>query len=826
MKNLLLSLSLSLSFPLFAQAPLEESMRNYYLNYLPEKVFVQTDKNIYAGGETVWMAVYLTDGYTHRPGTLSKVVRVELHNNEGIVVAQQKLYSEDGYMASALSLPATLNPGSYQLTAYTNYQRNSGNEILFRKTISILSGLQERGGISAGSFEGNNLPSSELAPKPKLRFFPEGGDCVNSIPCRVAYVAEGRSGQAMEISGYLTDETGAEITALQTNEYGMGSFIFLPEAGRHFQGVIRGEEEGIFDVPPALEEGFHLTVQKRKNEIRLLLESNRPQGLVGARIGVHLRGFILVDQILDSENNKAVLDLPLNSLNPGVHVATVFDQKGHPVAERLFFIASKEGANDLQITTDRATYTIRQSVKLKVQMPIEDLEIDSLASGKISLTVLPSEASGGPVGDDICTWLLLNSDIDRPIPYSPELLFATDTQTRDRRVDEFLLTRGWRRFQWEQAFESEAFTPEHHLERGLYLEGRMGKYESPKKPQPGTVLLTQLEKGFFEETQTDELGNFVFGPFVFYDAMEVMLQGRFSKAKQRDSGKGQKGNPYTHLEILDYKNPEILPIPPFQNNSLSIQAASDYGSLSQKSLVISRNFDSLSITLDVVDVKASRISPADQERKERSILYGGHPDTRIVVDSLPGNIPFTVFDILRQMPGVRITGSLGNESIEIRGKTSILLSSEPAYYIDGVEVDLEYLRLLQVIDIEFVDVIRGGRAAILGGGGANGAVLFYTRSGSTNTVKKGPSPGQLNSKFYGFHKVRQFAVFDPNGLGNQNRPDLRTTLHWNANQPTNAAGSVVETFTTSDQKGKFIIVAQGLRKDGQPYFGTAEFEVE
>lgn len=43
-------------------APLLE---RYDKTFRLEKVFVRTDKNIYAAGETIWAALYLVDGRTH-----------------------------------------------------------------------------------------------------------------------------------------------------------------------------------------------------------------------------------------------------------------------------------------------------------------------------------------------------------------------------------------------------------------------------------------------------------------------------------------------------------------------------------------------------------------------------------------------------------------------------------------------------------------------------------------------------------------------------------------------------------------------------------------
>jgi len=122
---------------LTAQGEFARTLENYRLNYLPEKVFIHTDKSIYAGGETIWAAVYLVDGQTHIPDSLSGVIHLELHAPDGQIIQRRKLYPYDGHTAGDITLPATLTPGEYQLTAYTTYQRNSGEQSLFRKTIRI-----------------------------------------------------------------------------------------------------------------------------------------------------------------------------------------------------------------------------------------------------------------------------------------------------------------------------------------------------------------------------------------------------------------------------------------------------------------------------------------------------------------------------------------------------------------------------------------------------------------------------------------------------------------------------------------------------------------
>ncbi|HFA52043.1 MAG TPA: hypothetical protein ENJ95_23755, partial [Bacteroidetes bacterium] len=286
-------------FLLPEQSPFEKKMENYYLNYLPEKVFVHTDKNIYAGGETIWMAIYLMDGRSHRPGTYSNLVRVELHNAGDEVVAQQNLLSEDGHTSGQFDLPADIVPGEYQLTAFTNYQRNSGDEILFKKTIRIIGGLKESGGVEIEAPVSSAPFSRKKKEKVRLRFFPEGGDCLNGHLCKMALIAENASGRPMQINAVLRDGEGQEVNEIKTGKNGMGSFIYLPVKGKEFYATIEGLGKA-YDIPPALDEGFHLGLQHLKQEVRLSLKTNRPKGLAGARITVHLRGRVLIDQALSN----------------------------------------------------------------------------------------------------------------------------------------------------------------------------------------------------------------------------------------------------------------------------------------------------------------------------------------------------------------------------------------------------------------------------------------------------------------------------------------------------------------------------------------------
>ncbi|MCE5345506.1 MAG: TonB-dependent receptor plug domain-containing protein [Bacteroidales bacterium] len=83
-----------------------------------------------------------------------------------------------------------------------------------------------------------------------------------------------------------------------------------------------------------------------------------------------------------------------------------------------------------------------------------------------------------------------------------------------------------------------------------------------------------------------------------------------------------------------------------------------------------------------------------------------------------------IYDMLRGTPGVSVNG----KSIQIQGPTSINLSSEPLFVVDGMAV--------QSIDdivpsmVESITVLKGSSASIYGSRGAAGVILITMKGSS------------------------------------------------------------------------------------------------
>ena len=102
-----------------------------------ERVYLQTDKQLYMSGELLWLKLYTTDT-DGKLLSLSKIGYVELVR-DSIPEVQIKLDIRDGVGAGWMELPAMLPTGYYRMIAYTRYMRNESEDVFFEKMIAVIN---------------------------------------------------------------------------------------------------------------------------------------------------------------------------------------------------------------------------------------------------------------------------------------------------------------------------------------------------------------------------------------------------------------------------------------------------------------------------------------------------------------------------------------------------------------------------------------------------------------------------------------------------------------------------------------------------------------
>jgi len=106
----------------------------------PEKVYLQTDKNIYIAGDNLSYTLY----FKGNSKTMSKYAYLILRDRYNLPVSQARVEINDQTSFGYIPLPDTLHSDVYQLVCYTNWMRNEGDDCYFTKEIIIANRFDKK----------------------------------------------------------------------------------------------------------------------------------------------------------------------------------------------------------------------------------------------------------------------------------------------------------------------------------------------------------------------------------------------------------------------------------------------------------------------------------------------------------------------------------------------------------------------------------------------------------------------------------------------------------------------------------------------------------
>ncbi|MFD2582411.1 hypothetical protein ACFSR6_07920 [Pedobacter vanadiisoli] len=150
-------------------------------------------------------------------------------------------------------------------------------------------------------------------------------------------------------------------------------------------------------------------------------------------------------------------------------------------------------------------------------------------------------------------------------------------------------------------------------------------------------------------------------------------------------------------------------------------------------------------------------------------------------------------------------------------------------YWNGMQVELQdypvYLdqNIENPQDIESIEILRNDNYTTMYGAQSRGVIVVTTRGGSL-------SGGRLNlsTRLFepvGFSKVKDFYVPKYNTLSKGQKPDFRSTVYWNPSVVTSATGNVPIKYYNSDATGNFRITIEGITPDGNMLHSVYRYKV-
>lgn len=792
---------------------IKEKVTNYALVDYPEKVYVHTDKPYYSVGDDIWFSAYLLNGVTHTKSKKSILLYAELINKNDSIIAKEKLFMGDISAAGNFKIPEKIAPGKYLIRAYTNYMRNENPSSFFKKEISVLSFDTIKTVIKSTQ---KPLKEKKLASfKPKLIFYPEGGYIVNDLKNAVAIKLKSDVFNDLPISITIVDNENQFVSKFTTTKLGLGLFYLQPEQGKSYFAVLNIEGTKYkYALPKALENGYTLNALNNGKELLINLQSNFNQGLFGTSLVIHQRGNLLYNTSQSAEKRNQTLKIPIKNLQNGVIHITLFNPAKKPVCERLIFINNPSNNATVTITTPKKYYGRRKQVKLNLN--VKDITNKSLVSN-LSMSVRDLNAyPENNKAENIKTWLLLNSDLRGEIKNPGYFFEKENDRERTYLLDLIMRTNGWRRFTWQNLLYDTTTKPAFKIEKGITISGKTLAMRSPYGIKSVPTRFTFFGKKVAQEPiqKSNLKGEFSYGPYIFFDSIPVLLEARltdFNSTKNRD-------RKVLIIKDKDPKSPKILRDTLLNEPSKdkNINAFLDYEKY-LKDLDLA--FKQQKYVLDEI-VISTRLKDKESERAEEMNNKTSYGSSTRRFDATENNFGNNALDVLYNLQGISIV----QDTVYVRNFGNNTL---PLIMFDETPIDVTDLQSIPASDISFVDLLVGAEASIFTSSGA--VVSIYSKSGdgyySSKNVKR--KPGIIDFKAAGFYTAKEFYAPDHiNGIEEQTKADIRTTLHWMPKIKTSKTADVSINFFTSDSKSNYLIEVEGITENGIPVYGTSKIIVE
>ncbi|MCK5677904.1 MAG: TonB-dependent receptor plug domain-containing protein [Flavobacteriaceae bacterium] len=802
-----------------------------------EKVYLHLDKSFYTSGDDIWFKVYLVDGYTLQSNSLSKIVYVDLIDPNNKIVDTRTIKTEEGGGAGEFRLSEKLITGSYLIRAYTNYLRNFGNQSFFRKEIYVQSLSMDE---ALTRENGNNLRTDGRNVKPDLQFFPEGGTIVNTCSNRLGFKVLGVNGKGIDVTGAIIDENKNEIVKFKTSKFGLGRVLFMPERNKTYKAHIKyADQDYFYDLPKALNKGITMQVEDLPDHYQIIIQSSLDEGVNNLLLLGQQKEKIVGRAKIIGPEKASTINIPKSIFKQGIVQFTLLGKDEKPWCERLVFVEDHEDKTKVDITFSKNNYQKRELVEIDLFL---NKNTQSVIQANLSLAI--TDMLVVKLDDyrlDIKSYLLLNSDLRGKIE-SPGYYFMSKEPQRKEVLDILMMTQGWRRFVVNETEIQNDIQSKYRVETGVSFKGNIKKFNNHNKiSSEVTLLFRNKDFSLRDSVQTSNGGHFFLGDYNIIDSTTIIVQiVNINNKKGKKYKKNSKMNYY--IEFDKFISPEVT------LKSTSINKSNE----NYKNLYLERsktmqlegiyqdgnNFVQLDeVTLKPVTIKKKSVNAIKKQKLGTKHSESSHLiSSEQLENAAEGNL-ITILE--SRIPGLSIQGNF----ITLRGYTTVFQNNyqkepeKPLFLLDNIITDFDNIRDLRVETIDFVEVLKGSRAAIYGSRASHGVIAIYTKSATEkfNTpATEETFESEIKEKneilrfvHSGYYKAREF--YEPiynTGESDYLKPDYRTTIYWSPNIEFNAQGKAKISFYTADITTTYRVELQGITSEGIPIKSEAFIEVK
>lgn len=800
-----------------------KSVNAFNYLYPQEKVYVHFDNTGYFIGESIWFKAYVVAASSLEPTAMSRVLHVELLTPEGRILNTQKLKIENGQCHGCLPLTDVLHAGFYEVRAYTRMMLNWDKELMFSRVFPIFDAPQKEDEQMYAKPTMTKFPHSQRLPQQRdkakreedrlrLDFFPEGGALMEGITSAVYFKATDKQGRPAEVTATVRNSQGDAVATLTTAHQGMGKFLFTPQSGETYVAEVTEEKRTQrFPLPAARSEGCVLRLEEDYDTLTVRLSRHpdtfcMPVGLAAMGSGT----VSCFQSIVWDKAGECTVRIPKEVLAPGVNQLTLFDTHGRVLAERLAFVRPRNGIL-ISYSTDKPSYGPREVIEMDFRVS-DRFNAPLATTFSVSVRDAAFDTPHNRTATQAEANLLLGSDL-RGFIDDIDYYFERDDKEHRAALDLLMGTQGYRRYDWQQMTRPEEFHPEHFIEEGILVKGKLRSFFLNRTKDSVDIQVTiwnaegQAKRG---TAVTDTLGNFVFQAEDFHGQWKMHIE-------TKENGKRKEMNVYLDKEYAPKGRPLFAQEQTLYKLTESRTPFSPIVTLSPDTLLADEKATRWQNMLPLVEVNAKKRWQQYNFRRWQNMVYDMGEELRHTDDTgkeyleylddwLDAHNPYynkvsntyrgrnVVFHYSHPLDSrVIIRGN----SISIDEVDAIAISDKPANLIWLISENPQYAdRYTSMIGQKPMVVIT----------------VFLNEKHFTKYGKE--KLGERLSKLQGFAPERRFYMPDYSEAYLPDQKDYRRTLYWNPNVTTDEAGEATVSFYNTPTCQQMKVSAATVTPDG------------
>ena len=700
-------LLLTLLCALTAKAQLPTDFRS-------EQIYLNPQKHAYMPGDTLNLEGMVTCLAADQSIPFSNYLYIECFDGaDSLLVRQKVTCKEEGYFNTRIPTDYLWPAGVYYIRAYTQLMRNFSQESFAQQPFLLAKEFPKK---------------EDRVYEARCTVVPTGGKLLPGHTQTATVLLTDECTFPVRAEMLLMSEKGDTIAPVKTSASGMATLSFIPQAGT----------------------SYHLEAHIDGRDYRFPL----PETGTGIKVQGMLNGKRLNYQVLGAETDMDRYRLYTFDRMNGLTAVPALREQGIVMLESAPAVLSLFLADTTRTVLSEATVVSRYRMENRLEAPdtvhIGDsirYRLSGLPEGsRVMMRVVPDNDLLASHAETDLNYL---SDYESTLPF-PTGMYRGDAAERNRDLHAWLSTATFKRFSLKDAVTKGTgiytYTPEEVLSFTGWIEKK-----TLRPMANGQLVAYHTENDFVYDVNLNEEGRFRIAVDDFRDGEQFFLQAVTPK------GKPDFANYHVDDETfpaLTNSRRFVLPASRYAETEVTIGNTFDLKYTVDKDKV--RNY-----TLPNVTVKA-RLK-TEEEVPTNKFYSTNYKDREEIEERAFG----TLYDILRDMPGIRVReteeeeeggtgsdessstdaiialsfhskgGNFENKSykrtwtIESTRGFSTMSGGGLPVLVDGVKFkknDLDFVLFMPAAEIETVELLRPWQTLAYTSGAIDGAILVKTRA--------------------------------------------------------------------------------------------------